>query len=143
MPRIVFASVMLLAGCVSVPQGSTEWRGHTAGQLKASLTTSSATLPSRAWVVKSEPERADGHLTYTKWISAGERYQKEAYFQFQEKSSPESEDLGLLQIKDGIAQFCVVNPEHGGFFEGDNYVFTHSFDYCARLATRPSASSTR
>lgn len=134
MLRILFAAVLLVfTGCASVPPGSTEWRGHTSGQVKARIVTSSDVLPANAWIEKSDEEHADGHVSYTRWGVAGFRRKEDAYFRVQEKLSAEMEPLGRFESRDTGTAFCVMNPQHGMIAEGDTIAITHEYDYCARL----------
>ncbi|MGH8037540.1 MAG: hypothetical protein ACREPD_07340 [Stenotrophomonas sp.] len=137
MARAVIAIILLmLAGCASLPPDAVTWRGHAPGRVKAKVTLFSPALPAQGWLVESEPDQAAGYLSYTKWGPSGERYWAKAYFQVRQAWEPEAEYLGRFETKDGFSELCVGNPVHGGFQEGDTYVFTNAYDYCARLARR-------
>ncbi len=129
---IILASVVL-SGCVSLPTDAVTWRGHTDGQIKVQVSSSSA-LPAQGWLVESDQDQATGFVSFTKWGSGSFRYKKQAYFLVKDKWEPEVVYLGRLETREGSSEFCAINPEHGGLQEGDTIVITNSYDYCARLS---------
>ena len=129
-------ATILLCGCVSLPQGGTKWQGYTAGRIKALVISSSNSPPSKGWLVESNRAQADGYFSYTKWGNGDFRYSKRAYFKVVSKWSPDDHYLGLFQDRNGSIEFCVVNPEHGGYQEGNTFVFTYPYDYCAPLVRK-------
>ena len=124
---------LVLGGCVSLPHGAVGWRGHTDARIKVQVTSFAAALPTQGWLVESERDHATGFVSFTKLGSGSFRYKKQAYFQVREKWEPDVVYIGRFETKDGFSEFCAVNPEHGGFQEGDTIVITSSYDYCARL----------
>jgi len=130
---LVILASLALGGCASLPIGAVTWHGHTDGRIKAQVALFSAALPPQGWLVESERNQATGFVSFTKWGSGSFRYKKQAYFQVKDEWEPEVVYIGRFETKDGFNEFCAVNPEHGGFQEGDTYVITNSYDYCARL----------
>jgi len=86
-------------------------------------------LPAKAWLVESEREGASGLVAYTKWGTGGYRYRHRAYFTLEVTWRPGVDHIGILKG----AEFCTVNPEHGGYEDGDSFVITKTYDYCAGL----------
>lgn len=103
------------------------------GRIKVRVASFSAALPAQGWLVESALDQATGFVGFTKWDAGSFRYTKQAYFQVKDKWEPEVDYVGRFQTKDGSSEFGAVNPEHGGFREGDTFVITHAYDYCARL----------
>lgn len=130
---LVILASLALGGCASLPHGAVTWRGHTDGRIKVQVASLSAALPAQGWLVESERDQATGFVSFTKWGSGNFRYKKQAYFQVRDKWEPEVVYIGRFETKNGSSEFCAVNPEHGGFQEGDTVVITNSYDYCARL----------
>jgi len=129
---VILAS-LAFGGCASLPPGAVTWRGHADGRIKVQVASFSAVLPAQGWLVESERDQATGFVDFTKWGSGSFRYKKQAYFKVKDKWDPEIVYIGRFETKDGFSEFCAVNPEHGGFQEGDTFVITNSYDYCARL----------
>ncbi len=130
---LVILTSLTLGGCASLPHGAVTWRGHTDGQIKVQVASFSATLPAQGWLVESERDKATGFVSFTKRGSGSFRYKEQAYFRVKDKWEPEVVYIGRFETKDGSSEFCAVSPEHGGFHEGDTFVITNSYDYCARL----------
>jgi hypothetical protein len=133
MRSISILAAVLLCGCASLPQGGVKWHAYTAGRIKAFVISSSKSPPGKGWLVESARAQADGYFSYTKLGSGDFRYSKRAYFKTIEKWSPDANYLGLFQDRNGSTEFCVVNPEHGGYQEGNTFVITSPYDYCATL----------
>ncbi|MGH8079101.1 MAG: hypothetical protein ACREP7_00910 [Lysobacter sp.] len=134
---LVILTLLTLGGCVSLPQAeTTQWRGHTKGRIKARIVYSRSELPTEGWIVESQPEQASGWVAFTKWKASGFRVSKRSYFQVREKFEVDASRIGRFESKDGFNEFCAVNPEHGGYQEGDRIVITNSYDYCARLTRK-------
>lgn len=131
----VFLSIAVLASCTSLPDEATTWRGHEEGRVKVQIRSLSP-LPVKGWLAVSSREQATGVVGFTKWGSGGFRYKRRAYFQFRPKWEADVEYLGIVETDKGSSEFCTVNPEHGGFQEGDTFVITHAYDYCARLVRK-------
>ena len=112
-----------------MPQPTTTWRGHEEGRIKVSLVLTGRSLPAKAWLVESRREGASGLVSFTKWGSGGFRFSHRAYFTLEESWRPGIDHIGIVEGP----EFCTVNPEHGGFEEGDSIVITNSYDYCAGL----------
>lgn len=126
-------ALLAIGGCTSIPHGAVTWHGFTDGRIKVQVASFSAALPSQGWLVESDRDKAIGFISFTKWGSGSFRYKKQAYFTVKDKWEPEAVYIGRFEAKDGLSEFCAVNPEHGWFEEGDTFVITNSYDYCARL----------
>lgn len=132
---LALLTLLTLGACVSLPHDAVTWHGYTEGRIKVRLSLVS-TLPVQGWLVESEPEQASGFISFTKWGSARFRYKKRAYFRLKDKWEAGADYLGRMETRDGSSEFCTANPEHGGYQEGNKFVTTTSYDYCAWLSRR-------
>ena len=130
---LVILALLVLAGCTTLPHGAVTWHGHTDPRIKVQVASLSA-LPAQGWLVESERDQATGFISFAKWGPGNFRYRKQTYFQIKDKWEPDVIHIGRFETKNGSSEFCAVNPQHGGFQEGDTFVITNSYDYCARLA---------
>lgn len=142
MPRIVrLALISLAAGlgaCASVaPHGNAGvWEGRSPHVVKVRLRSASAQLPASAWLAETTRERADGHVRFTKWNGGSYRYSASDWYALRERWDKDSHFYGLIQTRNGVQEFCTLNPELGAFEDGDRVGYTYNWDYCAPLRRR-------
>ena len=129
---ICLLAVLATVGCNSLPKPTTTWRGEEDGRVKVTVTISSPALPEKAWLVASEPDSATGLVIYTKWGEGAYRYHQRSYFILEETWRSGVDHIGIIEN----GEFCTVNPEHGGFSDGNSFTTTYAYDYCAALARR-------
>lgn len=135
--NLALLGILAASGCASVSHGSgSDWRGHSAGVVKVALHYVGESLPERGWLVEAAASDSVGRVRFTKWSGATYRYRKDGFFVVETKWRADVAYLGLLQTRDGIPEFCTLNPEHGAYMEGDRIVHTYSWDYCATLSRR-------
>ena len=122
-------AVLGCASCQSLPGPTTTWRGKEEGRVEVVIVQAGESLPEKAWLVESQPEAASGLVTFTKWGAGDFRYHERSYFTLEKSWRPDVDYIGIVKG----AEFCTVNPEHGGYEDGDSIVITNSYDYCAGL----------
>lgn len=130
---LVILIALLVEGCASLSHDSAAWRGQTEGRIKVQVISFSATHPAEGWLVEADQGQAVGFIRFTKQGSGSFRYKKQAFFKVDDKWDPAIVYIGRFESKDGSIEFCAINPEHGGFHEGDTFIITNTYDYCARL----------
>ena len=129
---VTLAVTCILSACASLPPGSSEWTGRSEQVLARVVWFNGGPLHDR-WLQASSKQEADGYVSYTKWGDAGYKYSAKGYFVERTECDPEANDYGLIQVRAGTTEFCTLNPEHGGFAEGNTFVITNSWDYCTRI----------
>jgi hypothetical protein len=117
------------AGCNSLQGPTTTLRGQERGRVDVVMVHTKTELPDRAWLVESDAEEAEGLVIFTKWGAGDYRYHERSYFVFEEAWRAGVNHIGIVKG----SEFCTVNPEHGAYSDGDSYVITRAYDYCAGL----------
>lgn len=127
-----------LAACAGIGPVKQEslWHGHTPGVVEAELRHARAQLPEQGWLAKTASGRADGHLRYDSWQGGTHAHGDQGHYRVRKQHKRNEEYYGLLQIKDGVPEFCTLNPQLSGFSNGNEFVTVQTWDYCTPLSPR-------
>ncbi|MGO1072835.1 hypothetical protein [Lysobacter sp. CA199] len=133
---MILALIGSLAACAGAGthRQASVWHGRTEGVVEADLRHAAARLPEQGWLARTTRERADGYLDYSRLDGQG--YSDRGWYVVRKRQKVGEDYYGLLQINDGTAELCTLNPQRRGFLDGDTFVTTVSWDYCTPLSQR-------
>lgn len=129
------AGLAACAGNKSAKQESL-WHGRTPGVVEADLRHAAAQLPEQGWLAKTARGHSDGYLRYDAWRSGTHAHGDQGNYRVRKQQNRDEAYYGVLQIRDGVPEFCTLNPQLSGFNDGNQFVTVQTWDYCTPLSPR-------